>query len=154
AFAAAQGEVAEDGARALTFLNSAWQAEPAHSSPPAEKTSAIARYMQKLRKALSDDSSPAKDEEQNKIAAVEEFVASLYTSFILIVIVRMRTLVVAIGGMYVLIMLALSVYPFQPQVGIRLSLIALLAFIVAAVGIVYAQMHRDATLSYITDTTP
>ena len=102
-----------------------------------------------------NDVAPSGDSlDRSRVAAVEEFVALLYTTFILIVIVRMRSLVVAIGGMYIFVMLSLSIYLFQPQVGIRLSLIALLAFIVAAVGMVYAQMHRDATLSYITDTRP
>ena len=94
------------------------------------------------------------DEEQAQVAACERFVALLYTTFILVVLVRIRSLIIALSGMYVLLLFAVSVYPFQPQAAIRLSLMLLLAFIVAVVGSTYAQMHRDATLSYITDTKP
>lgn len=151
-FEGAQRVLAEEGSNALNFLSSQWQNVNELGSMTEHSTTST--LQQTFRKALSAVELSADELDRRKMAAVEEFVALLYTTFILIVIVRMRSLVVAIGGMYILVMLALSVYPFQPQVGIRLSLVALLAFIVAAVGMVYAQMHRDATLSYITDTRP
>ena len=91
---------------------------------------------------------------QEQLGACEQFLALMYAAFILAVVVRIRTLMMAVGGMYVFFLLALTSYPFQPQVAIRMVLVTLLVFIVAIVATVYAQMHRDATLSYITSTTP
>jgi hypothetical protein len=88
---------------------------------------------------------------QKRLAACEQFLALQYTTFIQIVLVRIRTMIIAIGGVYVLLLVALSSYPFQPQVLIRVSLLILFVFVVATVGTVYAQMHRDATLSNITN---
>jgi hypothetical protein len=150
-FKHAQCALAEEGSEALNFLSSNWQ----KFEPKGETEYSItSKLLHKFRKVMGEAAPSAAALHRSKVVAVEEFVALLYTTFILIVIVRMRSLVVAIGGMYIFVMLSLSIYPFQPQVGIRLSLIALLVFIVSAVGMVYAQMHRDATLSYITDTRP
>ena len=89
-----------------------------------------------------------------KTRACERFVSLVYTSFLLVVFARMRTLIVAISGMYILILLALTLYPFEPRPAIQTYLVVMLAFIVTVVGLVFAQIHRDATLSHITDTKP
>ena len=69
-------------------------------------------------------------------------------------LIRIRSLIIAVGGMYVLFVLALTTYPFQPEFEIRFFMAMLLLFIVGVVGVVYAQMHRDTTLSHITNSTP
>lgn len=92
--------------------------------------------------------------EDLRVRACERFVSLVYVSFLLMVLARMRTLIVAIGGMYILILLAMTVYPFEPKAAIQGLLVATLIFIVAVVGLVFAQIHRDATLSHITDTRP
>jgi hypothetical protein len=89
-----------------------------------------------------------------KIHACERFVCFVYIDFLLAMLTRIRTLIVAIGGMYVLILIGTTLYPFEPRTGIQLLLFVLLASIIAAVGTVFAQMHRDTTLSHITDTHP
>jgi hypothetical protein len=94
-----------------------------------------------------------KDEEL-KTRAYERFVSLVYVSFLLVVLARMRTLIMAISGMYILILLALTLYPFEPRPAIQIYLIVMLVFIVSVVGLVFAQIHRDATLSHITDTKP
>ena len=86
--------------------------------------------------------------------ACERFVSLVYVSFLLVVLARMRTLIVAISGMYILMLLAVTFYPFEPRPSIQAFLISSLVFIVAVVGLVFAQIHRDATLSHITDTKP
>ena len=50
--------------------------------------------------------------------------------------------------------IATSTYPFDPRQGLSAVLIVL--FVIAGVAIVkvYAEMHRDATLSHVTNTTP
>jgi len=89
-----------------------------------------------------------------KVRACERFVALVYVSFLLVVLARMRTLIVAIGGMYILILLGMTLYPFEPKASTQAFLAASLVFIITVVGLVFAQIHRDATLSYVTDTKP
>lgn len=89
-----------------------------------------------------------------KSRACERFVALVYVSFLLVVLARMRSLILAISGMYILILSALTLYPFEPRPAIRTYLVVMLVFIVTVVGLVFAQIHRDATLSHITDTKP
>jgi hypothetical protein len=49
---------------------------------------------------------------------------------------------------------AVSAYPFDPRQGLSAVLVTL--FVIAGVVIVkvYAEMHRDATLSHVTNTNP
>jgi hypothetical protein len=56
--------------------------------------------------------------------------------------------------MYVFILIGITQYPFEPRGAIQVTLVLLLAFIVVVVGMVLAQIYRDATLSTITETTP
>jgi hypothetical protein len=86
--------------------------------------------------------------------ACERFVSLVYVSFLLVVLARIRTLIVATSGMYILILFALTLYPFEPRPAIQIYLVTMLVFIVSVVGLVLAQIHRDATLSHITDTKP
>ncbi len=84
----------------------------------------------------------------------ERFVCLLYVSFLQVVLGRMRTLMMAIGGMYILVLLAMTSYPFQPRATIVSVLAILLFFIISVVTVVFAQVHRNATLSRITNTNP
>lgn len=156
-FCAFQQEFARTGARALAFAETQWdKATVIASNGETEDGSAkIAQALEALRRTPEEKKlSLTEETNSNRLHACEEFVALLYTAFILVVLVRIRGLIVASGGMYVFLLAALSVYPFQPQVIIRTTLMVLLVVIVAVVGFVYAQMHRDSTLSYITDTKP
>jgi hypothetical protein len=96
----------------------------------------------------------AESADELKMQACERFVSLVYVSFLLVVLARMRTLMVAIGGMYILILLALTLYPFEPKPSTQAFLAASLVFMVVVVGTVFAQIHRDTTLSHITDTKP
>ena len=86
--------------------------------------------------------------------AWERCVCMVYVNFLLVMLVRIRTLIVAIGGMYVLTLIGITQYPFEPKATVQILLIVLLAFVVVVVGLVFSQIHRDAILSYITDTKP
>ncbi len=86
--------------------------------------------------------------------ACERFACLVYVSFLLVVLVRIRTLIFAIGGMYVLLVLAMTVYPFQPRASIATLLTLLLLYIIVVVTLVLAQLHRDPILSRVTKTTP
>ncbi len=65
----------------------------------------------------------------------------------------MRSLVICAGGMYVLILCSMSVYPFEPHPALQVLAVALVVVMAVAVGFVYAGMHRDAVLSRLTSTT-
>lgn len=89
-----------------------------------------------------------------EVLAREQFVALVYVNFIVTILLRLRTLVVTIAGLYVFVLLSLSLYPVEPKPILRPLLILTFFAIVAVVGWVYAQMHRDAILSRLTGTTP
>jgi hypothetical protein len=127
-----QGQVANLAGRALEFLAGEWE-------------------QRKEQKEYSIDI--ATDKELG-VRAWERAVCYVYISFILVMLVRIRTLVVGIGGMYVLTLVGIMQYPFEPKAAVHIILIALLVFVIAVVGLVFAQIYRDAILSYITDTKP
>lgn len=94
---------------------------------------------------------PSKNE---LIRNAEELVCLTYLGFIQNLLGRIRTMV--LGGVYLFISLCIAVasYPFDPRT--LLSGILLLLFVAfgGAVVFVYADMHRDTTLSVITNTQP
>jgi hypothetical protein len=104
----------------------------------------------------SDNPDPKSDAEPRnpETKLREQFVAFVYVNFIVTILLRMRTLIMNIAGIYICVLLSLSCYPFEPKVVLRPVLILSFFAIVALIGWVYAQMHRDATLSRLTDTTP
>jgi hypothetical protein len=131
-FGAVQHDLAQAGRAALLFLQSRWTAAIDPAKPGTDDTS---------------DNDP-------KVRSAEEFLCMLYANFILLVLIRIRSLVVATSGLYILTLLAVSVYPFEPKVMIRWVMCLVLLYIIGVVAFVYAAMHRDSTLSNITDTTP
>ena len=86
--------------------------------------------------------------------AAEDFVALLYANFLSIVLTRIRSLIIAISGMYVFTLIALSMYPFEQRTMIRLVLVAVLCFMFSVVTVVYSGIHRDAVVSALTSTNP
>lgn len=89
-----------------------------------------------------------------QVQAGEEFFVLPYVAFIQNMLGRIRTLVLGSLCLYVATTLAASSYPFDPLPvigGIFLGLFALAGGISI---LVFGQMHRDATLSHITDTNP
>lgn len=93
-------------------------------------------------------------EPDDSTKAAEDFVALVYASFIQVVLIRMRSLMISTCGMFVFIVASLNVYPFQPSGMLRTLSILLLIVIIFVVGLVFTQVRRDATLSRITNTTP
>jgi hypothetical protein len=125
----------------LTSLISAWGEEsglslpePKHSKDSAHKTSF--------------------DQVPPWTLLREQFVCLVYVNFILSVLLRLRTLIAAAAGIFVFLLLSVSVYPLEPKLVLQPLLILLFFTIVFVVGAVYAQMHRNATLSRITSTNP
>ena len=67
---------------------------------------------------------------------------------------RIRTIV--LGGVYLFIALSIAVssYPFDPRTLLSGILLLLFAAFGGTVVVTYADMHRDATLSHVTNTEP
>lgn len=85
-------------------------------------------------------------------ALAEEFAAIMYVNFLASVLLRIRTFVICAGGLYVLIVLSVSVYPFEPHSALQTMMVLLLIGMAVVVGYVYAEMHREAILSRLTST--
>ncbi len=102
----------------------------------------------------ADPKSPPDPAVPEEIRKREQFVALVYVNFVVAVLLRMRTIIVTIAGLYILLPLSISFYPVEPKVILRALLIILFFVVVGVVGLVYWQMHKDAILSRLTDTTP
>ncbi len=107
-------------------------------------------------KAPSDDD---KSKDENVTVSLptrlaERFVALVYLNFILTILLRMRTLAVSAGGLYIFLLLSVNSYPFEPRIALRSLAILMLMVIVIVVGYVFAQVHRDSILSLVTQTKP
>ena len=59
-----------------------------------------------------------------------------------------------IMALLVAVTIATSTYPFDPRQALSMILIVLFIITVAVIVKVYAEMHRDATLSHVTNTKP
>jgi hypothetical protein len=88
------------------------------------------------------------------VRTAEELVCLTYLGFAQNLLGRIRTAVLGGVCMFVAATIAVSNYPFDP----RALLSGVLLFLFVAFGgtviFVYADMHRDATLSHITNTKP
>jgi hypothetical protein len=82
----------------------------------------------------------------------EEFAALVYVNFLVSVLLRLRAFVICAIGLYVCIVLSISVYPFEPHPALQTMAVILLIVMGVAVGYVYAEMHRDPILSKLTST--
>lgn len=101
---------------------------------------------------VSEDQRIEKEELPKIQALAEEFAAIMYVNFLASVLLRIRTLVICAGGLYVLIVLSVSVYPFEPHSALQTLMVLLLIVMALVVGYVYAEMHREAILSRLTST--
>jgi hypothetical protein len=59
-----------------------------------------------------------------------------------------------IGALFIAVTIAVSSYPFDPRQALSAVLIFLFLIVAAFIVKVYAEMHRDATLSHVTNTKP
>jgi len=88
------------------------------------------------------------------VRLAEEFLCMTYVGYLQNLLGRMRTMVLSMTGIFAAIALSVGFYPYTPRPTISLSLVVLLLLIGVVVGLVYAGMDRDATLSHITNTQP
>jgi hypothetical protein len=88
------------------------------------------------------------------IRLAEELIAVRYIALIRSVLVNIRYLMMFISSAFVFAIIAWNSYPFQPHRLIDWGFTILLVFLGIGLVTVFAQMHRNAILSRITDTTP
>ena len=88
------------------------------------------------------------------ICYAEVFVCYVYLGFIQNVLGRMRTLVMGIVSLFIAITISLACYPFDPRTVVNTVMVLLFLALGTVVVFVYAQMHRDAILSALTNTKP
>lgn len=92
--------------------------------------------------------------EKHYIRSAEEFVCLPYLGFVQNILGRMRSIVMSILWLFVATAIAISSYPFDPRQVLSGVMLALFIVLGGIIFYVYAQMHRDATLSHVTNTTP
>jgi hypothetical protein len=88
------------------------------------------------------------------IRNMEELVCLVYMAFIQNTLGRMRSLVMGIICMFIAITVAISSYPFDPRPLLSGMVVLLFLILGSTIVLVYSQMHRDTTLSHLTDTKP
>ena len=136
-----QTRMASTCAAALKYLNSAWEQEKTPVWRDQDE------FGEKDDKQIRSQLAP-----QTRFA--EDFVCLFYLNFISSVFMRMRTLVMTVAGIFVLTLLSITSYPFEPKASFHSIVIFLFFLILAIIAFAFAQMHRDPTLSRITNTTP
>jgi hypothetical protein len=86
--------------------------------------------------------------------AVEHFLCLFYLNIILVPLRRLQTLILAMAGVFVFVLISYSSYPFESRESFHVLLISVFFAISLVVGLVYGQMYADPLLSRITNTKP
>jgi len=88
------------------------------------------------------------------IRNAEELVCLTYLGFAQNLLGRIRTIVLGGVCLFVAASIAISSYPFDPRPVLSGVLLVLFVAFGGVVVFAYADMHRDATLSHVTNTNP
>jgi hypothetical protein len=97
---------------------------------------------------------PPPQAKEDHIRNAEEFVCLNYLAFVQNVLGRLRTMAITIVVLLLATTVATSTYPFDPRQALSVVLIVLFVITGGVIVKVYAEMHRDATLSHVTNTMP
>jgi hypothetical protein len=135
-FHALQDKLATCVSEALLYANEQWKTE---------------KYEPSVAKQDVAVESPAKNPTTR---AVERFLCLFYVNVILVPLRRLQTLILALAGVFVFVLLSYSSYPFESRESFHALLIAIFFAISLVVGVVYGQMYANPLLSRITNTKP
>jgi hypothetical protein len=139
-----QVSLAATASEALIYANEQWQKEPYKSV-----------LQDSYAKNSKDDKKPTEPAaEDRKLGAVEYFLCLFYLNIILVPLRRLQTLILALAGVFIFVLMAYSSYPFESRESFHALLISIFFGISLVVGIVYGQMFSNPLLSRITKTTP
>jgi hypothetical protein len=145
-FQGLQKQLAATCAASLKYLLLAWSDDP--------ELDLFEASSENEKKDAAKENAPKISNENIEVQSAEQFVCLFYLNFILSVLLRMRAIVMGAVGMFVFALLSFSSYPFEPKGSFDALMILLFLFLVGTVTVVLAQMHRDPTLSRITNTPP
>jgi hypothetical protein len=139
-----QVSLADASAEGLTYANEQWTKEP--YAPPAETSD-------------SKDSDSARTPfepptEALTLRAVEHYLCLFYLNIILVPLRRLQTLILALAGVFIFVLVSYSSYPFESRESFHALLISIFFGISLVVGVVYGQMFANPLLSRITNTKP
>jgi len=140
-----QMNLAKTVSEALIYANQQWENEK--YVPPATKSDSAKDSEGKS--AVVEP--PAKDPTTR---AVEHFLCLFYLNVILVPLRRLQTLILAMAGVFVFVLISYSSYPFESKESFHALLISIFFVISLVVGIVYGQMYGEPLLSRITNTKP
>ena len=146
-FEAVQKKIASIAAFALSaILIPSWR---------SEKDSLIFDRARKPNAASEEHGGPVISSQiAAHVLAAEEFFVLPYVGFIQNILGRIRTIVLGSLWLFVATTLAVSSYPFDPLPTLGGIFLVVFAIVGSTMILIYAQMHRDATLSYITGSEP
>lgn len=105
------------------------------------------------RQGEKDKPKEASPSEPSFVELAEELLVIRYVALIRSVLLNIRYLMLFVSAAFVLALIAWNSYPFQPHAFIDWCFTILLALLTLGFVWVFAQMHRNAILSRITDTT-
>jgi hypothetical protein len=88
------------------------------------------------------------------IQNAEEFVCLPYLGFVQNSLGRIRTIVMSLIWLFLTLSMSLALYPFDPRPLLSETIGCVFAILGAVTIWIYADMHRDTTLSHLTNTKP
>jgi hypothetical protein len=141
-FDALQTSLAKAASESLIYANEQWKKEAFVPAEGTGKDSADAK---------TPIEPPAKDVTTR---AIEHFLCLFYLNVILVPLRRLQTLILALAGVFVFVLISYSSYPFESRESFHVLLISIFFVISLVVGIVYGQMYADPLLGRITNTKP
>jgi hypothetical protein len=147
-----QIQLSEAIGRILLLLSKEWALEPTACSDGEKEAQENSGDDPKDKTTKSDGQPAEKPSNRPEVACAERCACLYFLNLILIVLRRIRSLVFAISGLFVFIVLALSSYPFEPYLQLRTGAIVLFLGALACIGYVYGQIYRNKILSRVTST--
>ena len=143
-FGALQVSLANAASEALIYANEQWEKEP--FTPPSDKSDS--------KDSHADRGTFEPAAEDRTLGAVEHFLCLFYLNIILVPLRRLQTLILALAGVFIFVLVSYSSYPFESRESFHALLISVFFGISLVVGIVYGQMFANPLLSRITNTKP
>jgi hypothetical protein len=151
AFHKLQQRLGSTASQALIYLNAQWNNEKYVLPATKEGKKESADKKGEVDNERQIDMPPAKDP---CVSAVEHFLCLFYLNIILVPLRRLQTLILAIAGVFVFVLLSYSSYPFESRESFHVLLISIFFAISLVVGVVYGQMYTNPLLGRITNTKP
>jgi hypothetical protein len=138
-----QEKLAIAATEGLIYANERWEKESKSYTPPPET------------KDCPDQRTPVEPPAKDPTTrGVENFLCLFYLNIILVPLRRLQTLILAMAGVFVFVLISYSSYPFESRESFHVLLISIFFLISLVVGIVYGQMYTNPLLSRITNTKP